>query len=429
MKPLTSYKKAKNYKQSLLNSTYPNASLPSQYHAKQQHFFVYLKLNDTCMLKRKTKVLRLLILVVPIFSFCTLKTDSQDPIHSEKLTFTLDTIETGIGVPWSLAFLPDGDMLVTDKGGEIRIVREGKLLEGAVEGVPKVFTRGQGGLFDLELHPDYENNGWLYISYAAVADKKGENGGMTYIMRARLKDNKLVDQQIIFKGEPFTNSGVHFGGRMEFDKEGYLFFSIGERGEMKKAQSLETYNGKIYRIKDDGSIPVDNPFVNTPGAIKAAYTYGNRNPQGLAMHPETGEIWETEHGPMGGDELNIIRKGKNYGWPEITYGINYDGKIISKDTVKAGMEQPVIFWRPSIATSNLLFVTSDRYPSWKGNILVCGMKLQYVERLEIKNDKIVHQEKLLEGIGRVRTVSQGLDGFLYVAVEGGKIYKIEPVNN
>jgi glucose/arabinose dehydrogenase len=252
---------------------------------------------------------------------------------------------------------------------------------------------------------------------------------MTYIMRARLKDYKLVDQQIIFKGEPFTNAGVHFGGRMEFDRDGYLFFSIGERGEMKKAQSLETYNGKVYRIKDDGSVPQDNPFVDTPGAVKAAYTYGNRNPQGLALNPETGEIWETEHGPMGGDELNIIRKGVNYGWPEITYGINYDGNIISKDTLKALMEQPVFFCRPSIDKSNIMFVTSDKYPSWKFNILVCGMKLQYVERVEISDNKVTHQEKLLEGIGRVRTVSEGRDGFIYVAVEGGKIYKIVPVKN
>jgi glucose/arabinose dehydrogenase len=380
-------------------------------------------------MKDRLKGMLIALFIIPLFSFDKPLDNTENPIHSEKLTFTLDTIETGIGVPWSLAFLPNNDMLVTDKSGSIRIVRDGKLLDKTVEGVPKVFTRGQGGLFDLELHPDYEKNGWLYISYAAVADKKGDNGGMTYIMRARLKDYKLVDQQIIFKGEPFTNAGVHFGGRMEFDRDGYLFFSIGERGEMKKAQSLETYNGKVYRIKDDGSVPQDNPFVDTPGAVKAAYTYGNRNPQGLALNPETGEIWETEHGPMGGDELNIIRKGVNYGWPEITYGINYDGKIISKDTVKAGMEQPVIFWRPSIATSNLMFVTSDKYPSWKGNILVCGMKLQYVERVEISDNKVTHQEKLLEGIGRVRTVSEGRDGFIYVAVEGGKIYKIVPVKN
>lgn len=378
---------------------------------------------------RTIQYFTLSISLLPLFSFLLVADHSGDPIKSEKLTFTLDTIKTGIGVPWSLAFLPNGDMLVTDKAGEIRVVRDGKLLPQKVEGVPPVFTRGQGGLFDLELHPDYEKNGWLYISYAAVSDKKDQNGGMTYIMRARLKENRLVDQQIIFKGEPFTNSGVHFGGRLEFDKQGYLFFSIGERGEMKKAQMLDTYNGKVYRTKDDGSIPPDNPFVNTPGAVKAAYTYGNRNPQGLALNPETGDLWETEHGPMGGDELNIIQKGKNYGWPEITYGINYDGKIISKDTVKAGMEQPVIFWRPSIAVSNLLFVASDKYPSWNGNIIVCALSFQLIERLEIKDNKVVHQERMLKNIGRVRTIAQGRDGFLYLAVEGGNIYKIVPVKS
>ena len=375
------------------------------------------------------KSLSFILIASSLFAFLRYSDSDEKTIQSEKLTFTLDTIETGISVPWGLAFLPNGDMLVTDKSGEIRTVRNGELLKEKVEGVPKVFSRGQGGLFDLELHPDYDKNGWLYISYAAVSDKKDENGGMTYIMRAHLKDNALVDQQIIFKGEPFTNAGPHFGGRMEFDKLGYLYFSIGERGEMKKAQLLNTYNGKVYRVNDDGSIPADNPFVNTPGAVKAIYTYGNRNPQGLALNPETGDIWETEHGPMGGDELNIIQKGKNYGWPEITYGINYNGEIISKDTVKAGMEQPVIFWRPSIATSNLLFITSDKYPTWKGNIFVCGLKSRSLERLEIKDNKVTHKEILLENLGRIRTVSEGRDGYLYVAVEGGKIFKIVPVKS
>lgn len=369
----------------------------------------------------------LMILTTQLISF--LQVSNEDAVQSEKLTFRLDTIETGIGVPWSMAFLPNGEMLVTDKSGEIAVVRNGKAVKERVKGVPEVFTRGQGGLFDLELHPDYATNGWIYISYAARSQDSNERGGMTYIMRARLKDNALVDQQILFKGKPFTNSGAHFGGRMEFDRDGYLFFSIGERGDMKKAQSLETYNGKVYRIRDDGTLPNDNPFVKTSGAVKEIYSYGHRNPQGLALHPETGVLWETEHGPMGGDELNIIKKGANYGWPVITYGINYDGNIISKDTVKAGMEQPVIFWRPSIAVSNLLFVTSDRYPQWKNNILVCSLKFHYVERLETSGEKVTHQEKLLQGIGRVRSVSQSPDGYIYVAVEGGKIYKIVPVES
>jgi glucose/arabinose dehydrogenase len=354
---------------------------------------------------------------------------SQDkPIQSEKVKFRTETLETGIGVPWGMAFLPGGDILVSDVSGKIRVIRDNKLLPDPVQGVPPVFNRGQGGLFDIELHPDYAKNGWLYISYAAPDNTEKPTGGITYVMRAKLKNNTLTDQQILFKGAPFTRAGVHFGGRLEFGKDGYLYFSIGERGEKEKAQSLATINGKIFRIKDDGSIPADNPYVNTPNVVSpAVYSWGHRNPQGLALNPATGDIWETEHGPMGGDELNIIGKGKNYGWPAITYGIDYDGKRISDDSVKAGMEQPVIFWRPSIATSNLVFVKGDKYPGWKGNILVCGMVLQYLERLEINNNKVTHQEKLLKGVGRVRNVEQSPDGYIYVSLDGGKIIKIVPV--
>lgn len=352
---------------------------------------------------------------------------NKNTTHTEKIDITVDTIQTGIAVPWGLAFLPNGDILITDKAGELRVIRKNKIEEEPVGGVPKVYTRGQAGLFDIELDPDFAKNGWLYLSYAAVSDNKDEPGGMTYIMRAKLKNNKLTDQQILFKGSPFTTGGNHFGARMEFDKKGDLFFSIGERGEKEKAQSLETYNGKVYRIHADGSIPKDNPFVNTPKAVKAAYSYGHRNPQGLALNPWSGEMWETEHGPMGGDELNIIQKGKNYGWPVISYGINYDGTIMTKDTVMTGMEQPQYFWRPSIATSNLLFVNSDKYPEWKGDILVCSLKFQNIERLEMADNKVIHKEKLLEGVGRIRTVAQSPDGYLYVAVEGGKLLRIVPL--
>lgn len=350
--------------------------------------------------------------------------------QSEKTSFRTETIETGIGVPWGMEFLPDGDILVTDVSGKIRTIHDNKLLPEPVQGVPAVYNRGQGGLFDLELHPDYKNNGWLYISYAAPDNAEKPTGGITYVMRAKLKNNTLTDQQILFKGAPFTRGGVHFGGRLEFGKDGYLYFSIGERGEKEKAQSLSTINGKVYRIKDDGSIPDDNPYVNTPNVVSpAVYSWGHRNPQGLALNPVTGDIWETEHGPMGGDELNIIGKGKNYGWPAITYGIDYDGKPISADSVKAGMEQPIIFWRPSIATSNLVFIKGDKYPAWQNNLLVCGMKFLYLERLEIKDNKVTHQEPLLKGIGRVRNVEQSPDGYIYVAVDGGKIIKLIPANN
>lgn len=349
-----------------------------------------------------------------------------DSIPSEKLTFRFDTIKTNLNIPWGMTFLPNGEMLITEKSGTIHVVKEGRITTQTIKNVPPVYTRGQGGLFDIELDPDYSNNGWLYISYAAV-DPEG-NGSITYIMRAKLKNYALEEQEIIFKGSPFTKAGVHFGGRLEFGKDGYLYFSIGERGEKEKAQSTATINGKVYRIKPDGSIPEDNPFIDTPGAQKAAYTYGNRNPQGLALHPITGEIWETEHGPMGGDELNIIRSGKNYGWPAITYGIDYDGSSISKDTARPGMEQPVIYWKPSIATSSMVFVKGDIYPEWKNNCLITGLTATFLlERLEINNNLVTHQERIYKRVGRVRNIEQDPEGYIYLAVEGGDILKIIPV--
>lgn len=343
---------------------------------------------------------------------------------TQKLTFRTETIETGIPIPWGMAFLPDGDILVTDVSGKIRVIHDNKVQPNPVQGVPAVYNRGQGGLFDIELHPDYKKNGWLYISYAALDNA----GGITYVMRTKLKNNTLTDQEILFKGAPFTKAGAHFGGRLQFGKDGYLYFTIGERGEKEKAQSLETVNGKVYRIKDDGSIPADNPYVNTPNVFsKAIFSWGHRNPQGLTLNPWTNEIWETEHGPMGGDELNIIGKGKNYGWPAITYGVDYDGSIISRDTVKEGMEQPVYFWRPSIATSNLIFVSSDKYPSWNKNVLVCSLKNQHVERLEMTDNKVTHKEKMFGEYGRVRNIDQSPDGYIYVAIEGGKLIKLIPV--
>lgn len=349
--------------------------------------------------------------------------------HSSAFTFSVDTVVTGLTIPWGMVWLTNRDMLISDKTGELRIFRNGKLLPDPVGGLPEIYVRGQGGLLDLELHPNYEENGWIYISYSTPEGDEG-NGGNTALMRARLENNMLVDKQVLFKAKPNTTKGQHFGGRIAFDREGYLYLSVGERGERDLAQRLDTYNGKIFRLNDDGSIPADNPFVDNDSAIKAIYTYGHRNPQGLAIHPETGELWETEHGPRGGDEVNIIRKGNNYGWPEITYGINYSGTIITEDTVKEGMEQPVLFWRPSIAPCGMTFVTGDKYPAWKGDILVGSLKFMYLERCDVEGNKIVGTEKLLEGIGRVRNVGMGPDGFIYVAVEGsGIIVKLIPANN
>jgi glucose/arabinose dehydrogenase len=273
---------------------------------------------------------------------------------------------------------------------------------------------------DIELHPDYAKNGWIYFSYAS-SEGDGK-GGHTAIMRAKISDNKLVNKQLLYKATPNTTRGQHFGSRLEFDREGYLYFSIGERGDRDvNPQDITRDGGKIYRLHDDGRIPTDNPFVGNNSAKTAIYSYGHRNPQGLTLHPETGQLWEHEHGPRGGDEINIIQKGKNYGWPILTYGINYSGTKITDETSRPGMEQPLYQW-----TSGMCFVTSDKYPKWKDNLLVGSLAFQYLERLEIKNNKVVYREKLLDGIGRVRNVRQAPDGYIYVGVEGKGVYRLVP---
>ncbi|MCH7524401.1 MAG: PQQ-dependent sugar dehydrogenase, partial [Bacteroidetes bacterium] len=278
---------------------------------------------------------------------------------------------------------------------------------------------------DIELHPDYNSNGWIYFSYASP-EGEGE-GGNTAIMRAKLKDNKLVENQLLYKASPNSKQGRHFGSRLEFDNEGYLYFSIGERGNRdENPQDITRDCGKIYRIHDDGQIPNDNPFINSPNAKKAIYSYGHRNPQGMVKHPKTGKIWIHEHGPKGGDEINIIQKGKNFGWPKISYGVNYSGTKFTEHTSLPNMEQPLFYWTPSIAPSGMTFVTSDIYPEWKDNLLVGSLKFKYLERLEFKNNKVIKREKLFEGMGRVRNVRQGPDGYIYIAMEGVGIVKINP---
>ncbi|HEX9600289.1 MAG TPA: PQQ-dependent sugar dehydrogenase, partial [Mariniflexile sp.] len=322
-------------------------------------------------------------------------------------------------------FLPDGSMLITEKAGELILFKNGT--KTLVEGVPEIYVRGQGGFMGIKLHPNYETNGWIYFSYAS-AEGEGD-GGNTTIMRAKLKDNNLVEKEVLYKASPNSKKGQHFGSRIEFDNDGYLYFSIGERGERDiNPQDITRDCGKIYRLHDDGRIPKDNPFVNSENAKPAIYSYGHRNPQGLIKNPETGDLWEHEHGPQGGDEINIIQKGKNYGWPVISYGINYDGTPFTDITEKEGMEQPLFYWIPSIAPSGLAFVTSNKYPDWKGNILVGSLKFGYLERLVLNKEKVVKREKLLDKIGRVRDVIQAPDGYIYVAVEGKGIVKIVPKN-
>lgn len=343
--------------------------------------------------------------------------------ESEKLTYGVDTIATNLKNPWGIAFLPDGRMLVTERAGEVLIFENGQLLPESIT-IPDVYVQGQGGLLDITLHPDYDENGWIYLSYA----KKGEGGGGTVIARTKMEGNKFGPLEELFAAQPLSESGVHFGSRIVFDGNGHMFFSSGERGTKENAQNLNNHLGKILRLHDDGKVPNDNPFVNTEGAKPEIWSYGHRNPQGLVYDKDTKRLWDVEHGPKGGDELNLVEKGKNYGWPTITYGINYDGTPITDKTEQEGLEQPVTYWVPSIAPCGMTRVTSDKYEGWKNNFLIGALAHQHVARVEVNDGKYVGQEKLLDKVGRVRAVVEGPDGYIYVATEGpGMLLKIIPV--
>ncbi|MEI6106972.1 MAG: PQQ-dependent sugar dehydrogenase [Opitutae bacterium] len=343
--------------------------------------------------------------------------------------FRLETVADKLATPWSIGFLPDGRMIFTEKPGRVRLVENGRLLPAAIKGTPAVRDAGQGGLLEVAVHPQYAENGWIYLAYSdpasgMEAEDLSVSGvvrglSLTTLVRGRIKDGTWTDQQTIWKA-PLEfykpGGGVHFGCRIAFDRQGYLYFSHGERGAGPEAQDLHRPNGKIHRIHDDGRIPADNPFLNTPGAYPSIWTYGNRNPQGLDFDPRTGILWETEHGPRGGDELNIIRGGRNYGWPVITYGMNYDGSALTDKTAQDGMEQPVIYWTPSIAVCGIDFYEGKAFPHWTGNLFVTALAQQELRRIVIEGEKVVSQEIILKDIGRLRDVASGPDGALYVAV-------------
>ncbi|MGB6153019.1 MAG: PQQ-dependent sugar dehydrogenase [Pricia sp.] len=371
----------------------------------------------------KKSVLLALLFVVMFNLSCAQDAENEVSVP-ENTPFSAELLIDEIQTPWGMAFLPDGSMLVTEISGDLIHFKNGQ--KTMISNVPEVFRRGQGGLLDVALHPDYENTGWIYISYAS--DKGDDKGGNTALMRAKLKENALVENELLYKATPNTTKGQHFGSRIVFDNNGYLFLSIGERGDRDtNPQDLTRDGGKIYRFNADGSIPDDNPFVGKDGAKTAIYSYGHRNPQGLAKNPETGEIWDNEHGPRGGDEINIVEPGANYGWPLVTYGINYSGTEITDKTEMEGMTQPIHYWVPSIAPSGMAFVSSDTYGAdWKGSVLVGSLKFQYLERLAMDGEKVTKREKLMADMGRVRDVKEGPDGLIYVAVEGKGIYKLVP---
>ena len=350
----------------------------------------------------------------------------QNRIQTEKLNLRLDTVVSGLNVPWGMAFLPDGDMIVNEREGKMIRFRNGQKI-AEIQGLPDIQSVGQGGLLDIRLHPDYKNNGWIYFAYTSSSISKNE-GWNTALMRARIKNNTLIDKQLLFKAIPDSKTGHHVGCKITFDGNGHVFFGVGERGKQENAQDLSNDCGKIHRLNEDGTIPNDNPFVNRKGVQQSIWSYGHRNPQGLVYNTSTGKLWESEHGPKGGDELNLIQSGKNYGWPVITFGINYDGTIITKDTSKVGMEQPITYWVPSIAPCGMTFVNSGKYKGWEGNVLLGSLRFRYLVRCELAGNSVVHKEILLPNIGRIRNVEMSPDGFIYIAVEEpGMIFRLVPV--
>jgi len=368
------------------------------------------------------------LLFIGLFIVLPLVADDSDwdaSIHNtEKVSFQVQTYIDGFDIPWGMAFMPDKRMLVTDRIGDIWIVaKDGTNKVKVIGEVPSVRSKGQGGMLDVEVHPDFINNSFIYLTYSDISDNKFH----TSLIRAKLVNNQLVDSEVIFrpKEQFFTKKTHHYGSRIVFDDNGFIYFSIGDRGDRDLAQNLDMPNGKMYRIYDDGTIPIDNPFYYTKGAIKSIWSYGHRNAQGLAIHPLTRQIWEAEHGPRGGDEVNIILKGHNYGWPVITYGKNYSGTIISRLTHKEGMDQPIFHWTPSIAVCGIAFYDGDQFPEWKNNLLATSLKFERLHRVELDGLNMVKDEIIFEAGSRVRDVEIGPNGMIYVALEDpGRIVQI-----
>jgi aldose sugar dehydrogenase len=372
-------------------------------------------------------------------------------IKSEKQTFKIEVVARELETPWGLAFLPDGRLLITERPGRLRIVQNGKLLPDAVKGTPKVWEKQDGGLLDVEVHPQYGRNGWIYLSYsetvpgyvappppaaqapaapappppAAGAPPQGRGRGrggppdppsMTVIVRGKInRNNEWTDQQVIFRGAPdvYSSTNAHYGSRFTFDKQGHLFYTLGEKNNPALAQDLSNPLGKIHRVNDDGSVPKDNPFVGKSGALPTIWSYGHRNPQGLAWDPVTGNLWESEHGPQGGDEINVIQPGKNYGWGVITMGV--DPRVTERS--HEGMEQPIVYYTPTIAPSGMVFYTGNKYPAWKNNLFVSALAGQQLRRLEVAGTQVTHQEQVVNQFGRVHDVVIGPDGYLYITLQ------------
>ena len=380
-------------------------------------------------------------IVVSVFATAVLAQGTPDLpteriFKTEHYTVRAASIVKGLYHPWGMAFLPDGRMIVTERRGTMRVVDGGKLIEKPVQGIPQAVEHGQGGLMDVALHPKYAENGWIYWTYNA--GKPGEFG--TELARGKLAGTResplMTNVEVLFQMQPKSAAGVHFGSRIVFDRQGYLYVTLGDRGDSPakgaahRAQQLNDHAGKSIRLHDDGRVPADNPFVKTPGARPEIFTWGNRNMQGAALHPETGRVWAHEHGPQGGDEINILAAGSNYGWPVITYGANYgSGTKIGDGSAREGIVPPLHYWVPSIAPSGMAFYTANNFPKWKGNLFVGALAKQTLARLTLNGDKVVSEERMFDGkLGRIRDVRQGPDGNLYLLIDSsdGEMIRIEP---
>lgn len=361
----------------------------------------------------------------------TLSVQAQNPaavVSSEKHRFKVVSLTAGLANPWSVAFLPDGRKLVSEREGRLRLIGpDFKLQAQAIEGLPAIVAQGQGGLFDVVLHPDYARNGWIYWAYNAP----GPGGWGTAMARGRLQGQRMTDVQVLFSMSPKTRGGQHFGGRIVFDRQGMVYLTLGDRGDKDRAQSLDDHAGSVIRLHDDGRVPTDNPWVGRPGARPEKWTLGNRNIQGAALHPQTGLLWFHEHGPQGGDELNLLRAGRNYGWPVVTHGVNYGtGTRIGEGQSKPGMEPPLYVWTPSIAPSGMSFVTGDRFAHWRGDLLIGALRGQVLLRLVLDGEKVVREERVLQGqVGRIRDVRVGPDGLVYLLTDDaeGALLRLEPL--
>lgn len=380
-----------------------------------------------------------LVLVLLLCTALMGKVSAQQPTFSKDLlragpasaTLAPRVILDNLNFPWSMAWLPSGEILITEREGALRLLSaDFKRLSGPIAGLPdSIAASGQGGLFDVAVHPSYEKNGWIYLAYAEQS-RSGLGAG-TALIRARLREGRLIDVQHLFRMQPASRGGRHFGGRIVFDRQGYLYLMLGDRGDEERAQRPNDHAGSVIRLHDDGRVPADNPFVSLGGGLPESFTRGNRNIQGAAIHPITGELWTHEHGPQGGDEINIIRAGRNYGWPVVTYGVNYvTGTRIGEGTQKPGMEQPIHVWTPSIAPSGMAFYSGKIFPSWQGSLLVGALRGQSLVRLQLKGGRVVSEERLLVNqVGRIRDVRVGPDGFVYLLTDAsdGRLIRLEPL--